>query len=183
MMLIIGLGNPGREYVRTRHNIGFVAVDVISSNIRASFAKASKFKGEIATGNILDQKVILLKPDTYMNLSGEAAQLVYNYYKITLSDVIVIHDDIDLALGDIRVKCGGGHAGHKGLKSIDSCIGKDYWRIRIGIGRPNHSDDVPDYVLENFTKPESIIAEESAHSATRLVEDLIRSRVSGSSVK
>jgi PTH1 family peptidyl-tRNA hydrolase len=173
MILIVGLGNPGLEYTHTRHNVGFMAVTAIASNLCTNFASNSKFKGNIASSTLSGEKILLLKPDTYMNLSGAAVQLVCSYYKINAAQVIVIHDDIDLALGDIRIKCGGGHAGHNGLKSIDSHIGKNYFRVRIGVGRPSHSEDVAHYVLENFSKTEKVAIEEMIESIPNVVRDLI----------
>ena len=161
MLLIIGLGNPGKQYTKTRHNIGFRAADVISDRLSfSSFVENSKFKAEIASGNAFDDKVTIAKPTTYMNLSGEAVGAIAQYYKIPLSKIIVIHDDIDLKLGEVRVKQGGGHAGHKGLRSIDGHIGKDYWRLRIGVGRPENKDDVPDYMLQDFSKEEMVVMDD-----------------------
>ena len=175
MTLIVGLGNPGTEYTNTRHNVGFMALDALSSNLRVSFTENTKFKGEITNSTIQDKKVFLLKPNTYMNLSGEAAQAVLHYYKLTTSDTVVIHDDIDLTLGDVRIKRGGGHAGHNGLRSIDGHIGKEYWRIRVGVGRPERGD-VSDYVLENFTKSEKVVIEEVIGSLVANIEHIAHLR-------
>ncbi len=152
--LIVGLGNPGKSYQYTRHNIGFMAAERIANRYNfTSFITSSKFLAEISEGSIDHQKIFLIKPTTYMNLSGESVQKLKSYYKIDLSDIIVIHDDIDLEFGKIKVKVGGGHAGHNGLRSLDQHISKDYLRVRIGIGRPAN-EEVSDYVLNKFSKEE-----------------------------
>jgi PTH1 family peptidyl-tRNA hydrolase len=151
MTLIVGLGNIGKEYENTRHNIGFIAIDNILSNLE-NYTTINKaiFKGQLfKSGNYL-----FLKPSTYMNLSGESVSAVKNFYKIDNDDIIVIHDDLDLKLGALRFKKGGGNAGHNGLKSIDSYIGNGYHRIRIGIGRPEGEMKVVDYVLGKFKEDE-----------------------------
>ncbi|MCC2647039.1 MAG: pth [Rickettsiaceae bacterium] len=154
-ILIVGLGNPGNDYQYTRHNIGFMAVDSIASHYNfPSFSTNSKFSAEITQATINGLKVYLAKPTTYMNLSGQAVQKIKSFYKIETSHIIVIHDDIDLEFGKIKVKIGGGHGGHNGLRSIDSHLGKDYFRMRLGVGRPQHKDDVANYVLNNFSKAE-----------------------------
>ena len=151
MTLIVGLGNVGREYENTRHNIGFMAIDKIFSNLdNYTIINKSIFKGQLfKIGDYL-----FLKPSTYMNLSGESVVAVKNFYKIDNEDIIVVHDDLDLKLGALRFKRGGGNAGHNGLKSIDSHIGCDYHRIRIGIGRPEGEIKVVDYVLGKFKEEE-----------------------------
>lgn len=149
--LVVGLGNPGAEYAGTRHNIGFMAVDALADAATAS-SWQRKFKGQIATASLADHNVILLKPMTFMNLSGESVGAALNFYKLAPTDVIVFHDDIDLQPGQVKVKQGGGHAGHNGLRSLDEHIGKDYWRVRLGIGRPENKDEVHDYVLHNFAR-------------------------------
>ena len=127
IILIVGLGNPGREYEKTRHNIGFICVDQISNHLRfPAFYK--KFDAVLADKAIKEKKIFILKPQTYMNLSGISVRKIVDYYKISVENVIVIHDEIDLKIGDVRVKRGGGNAGHNGLKSLDSYIGKDYLR-------------------------------------------------------
>lgn len=146
--LIVGLGNPGAEYAATRHNIGFMALDQIAPS--ASWQK--KFQGEIQHAELFTSACLLLKPLTYMNLSGQSVGEALRFYKLTPADVIVIHDDLDLQPGQIKVKQGGGHGGHNGLKSIDAAIGQDYWRIRLGIGHPGNRDAVTPYVLGPFAK-------------------------------
>ncbi|MDZ7603170.1 MAG: aminoacyl-tRNA hydrolase, partial [Hoeflea sp.] len=149
MLLIAGLGNPGPQYARNRHNVGFMAVDEIAR--RHSFSGFSKkFRGEIAEGTIADQKVLLLKPMTFMNLSGDSVGDALRFYKLSPADLIVLHDELDIAPGKLKLKTGGGNGGHNGLKSIDAHCGKDYKRLRIGIGHPGHKDRVSPYVLGDF---------------------------------
>lgn len=148
-MLLVGLGNPGTEYAQTRHNVGFMAVDELVRRYSFDSFK-NKFKGQITTGTIDTNKVMLLKPETYMNLSGESVLRACTFYKIKPEDVIVFHDDMDLAVGKVKVKRGGSAGGHNGLKSIDSHIGQNYIRVRIGVGRPEHKEDVVNWVLSKF---------------------------------
>ncbi len=150
MKLIVGLGNIGNEYLKTRHNIGFIAIDEILKDINYSTINKPAFKGTLYKSD----DFLFLKPSTYMNLSGESVGAVKNFYKIDNDDIIVIHDDLDLKLGALRFKKGGGNGGHNGLKSIDSHIGNDYHRIRIGIGRPENKSEVVDFVLSNFKDEE-----------------------------
>ncbi|HEY9566585.1 MAG TPA: aminoacyl-tRNA hydrolase, partial [Thalassobaculum sp.] len=146
-----GLGNPGPKYAGNRHNIGFMAVDAIQR--RSGFAPWSKkFKAEISEGELAGEKVLLMKPQTFMNLSGDAVGEAMRFYKLQPAEVIVIHDDLDLAPDKCRVKRGGGHGGHNGLRSIDQHIGQDYWRVRLGIGHPGDKALVNGYVLHDFAK-------------------------------
>jgi PTH1 family peptidyl-tRNA hydrolase len=149
MKLIVGLGNPGSKYEFNRHNVGFLAVDYLIEEFRAN-KESSKFKGELFKSN----DFLFLKPTTYMNSSGESVVLVKNFYKLQNEDIIVIHDDIDLKVGALKFKRGGGSGGHNGLKSIDKMIGNDYYRVRIGVGRPENKEEVINYVLSDFTKDE-----------------------------
>lgn len=151
MLLIAGLGNPGPQYAGHRHNIGFMAVDEIHRD--PSFSPWSKkFQGEISEGRIEGEKVLLLKPQTFMNLSGQSVLAAASFYKIEPSRIVVLHDELDLPPGKVRVKTGGGHGGHNGLRSIDSHLGKDYRRVRLGIGHPGDKDRVSPYVLSDFAK-------------------------------
>lgn len=151
MKLFVGLGNPGEKYAQNRHNIGFMAVDRIAGDHGFGPWKAA-FKGQISEGRLGSEKVLLLKPMTFMNLSGEAVQAVLAFYKLPPSDLIVFHDELDLAPGKCRVKSGGGHAGHNGLRSIHGHVGDAYGRVRLGIGHPGHKDAVAHYVLHDFAK-------------------------------
>jgi PTH1 family peptidyl-tRNA hydrolase len=153
MRLVVGLGNPGARYARNRHNIGFMAVDAIAR--RHGFAGfRSRFKGELSEGSIDGQRRLLLKPQTFMNASGEAVAEAARFFKISPSEIVVIHDEIDLRPGKLRVKLGGGNAGHNGLRSIDALIGPDFWRVRIGVGHPGIKELVQPYVLQNFSEEE-----------------------------
>ncbi|MEN8837935.1 MAG: aminoacyl-tRNA hydrolase [Celeribacter marinus] len=153
MRLFVGLGNPGGKYAENRHNIGFMAVERIADD--HGFAPwRSKFQGKVSEGTLGHEKVVLLKPDTFMNLSGQSVGEAMRFYKLTPADVVVFHDELDLAPGKVRVKTGGGHAGHNGLRSIHQHIGADYDRVRMGIGHPGHKDRVAGYVLSDFAKAE-----------------------------
>jgi peptidyl-tRNA hydrolase, PTH1 family len=153
MRLIIGLGNPGSRYARNRHNVGFMAIDAVAR--RHGFpAFRDRFKGELSEGVIGGEKRLLLKPQTFMNASGEAVLAAASFYKIPPGEIIVLHDELDLRPGKVRVKRGGGSAGHNGLRSIDALLGADYWRLRIGIGHPGIKELVLPYVLQNFPAEE-----------------------------
>lgn len=155
MLLLVGLGNPGSGYARNRHNIGFMAVDEIVH--RHSFAPfRSKFHGELAEGKVGTEKVLVLKPTTYMNESGRSIQAAMTYYKIHPADVLVFHDELDLVAGKIRVKRGGGHGGHNGLRSIHAHIGPEYRRVRIGVGHPGTKEKVVGHVLKDFAQADQV---------------------------
>lgn len=151
MKLIVGLGNPGAKYTNNRHNIGFMALDMIAADHGLGPWK-SRFQGQVAEGRLGESRVTLLKPQTFMNLSGQSVGEAMRYLKLTPADVTVLHDELDLAPGKCRVKRGGGHAGHNGLRSIHQHIGADYDRVRLGIGHPGHKDRVAGYVLSDFAK-------------------------------
>ncbi len=151
MLLIVGLGNPGGEYARNRHNIGFMAVEEIARRHRFGPWK-KRFQGQTADGTIGSEKILLLEPQTFMNLSGQSVGAAMAFFKLKPEQVIVFHDELDLPPGRLRVKKGGGHGGHNGLRSIDSHIGKDYWRVRLGIGHPGDKNLVSGYVLHDFAK-------------------------------
>ncbi len=154
MKLFVGLGNPGAAYAGNRHNIGFMAVDRIAAD--HGFGPWKKaFKGLVADGRFGDVRVLLLKPDTFMNLSGQAVQATMAFHKIPPADLVVFHDELDLAPGKLRFKQGGGHAGHNGLRSIHGHIGEAYGRVRLGIGHPGHKDAVAAYVLHDFAKADA----------------------------
>lgn len=151
MKLFVGLGNPGAKYAGNRHNIGFMALDRIAADHGFSPWKKG-FQGLAAEGRLGGEKVVLLKPETFMNLSGQSVQAAVTFYKLQLADVTVFHDELDLAPGKCRVKQGGGHAGHNGLRSIHQHLGEAYGRVRLGIGHPGHKDAVAAYVLHDFAK-------------------------------
>ncbi|MFY9237780.1 MAG: aminoacyl-tRNA hydrolase [Roseovarius sp.] len=155
MLIFAGLGNPGSKYARNRHNIGFMCVDRIAEDHGFGPWKA-RFQGRVSEGRLGDQKVLLLKPETFMNLSGQAVGEAMRFYKAEPGDVTVLHDEIDLAPGKVRVKQGGGHAGHNGLRSIHQHIGPDYARVRLGVGHPGRKEAVPGYVLHDFAKADEV---------------------------
>lgn len=155
MKLLVGLGNPGEKYARTRHNAGFMAIERIAE--RHGFpAWRKRFAGLVTEGELGGEKCLLLKPQTYMNESGRSVGEAVRFLKLELADVIVIHDEIDLAPGKLRVKAGGGNAGNNGLRSITAHIGNDYVRVRIGIGHPGAKEAVQYYVLHDFAKVEQV---------------------------
>ncbi len=153
MKLLVGLGNPGTQYALHRHNIGFMAADALADRWRFGPWKA-RFQGLMAEGRIGDAKVLLLKPQTFMNESGRAVRAAMDFFKLVPADVIVFYDELDLAPGRAKVKCGGGAAGHNGIRSMIAHIGPDFRRVRMGIGHPGHKDRVTPYVLGNFSKAE-----------------------------
>lgn len=168
MFIVAGLGNPDKEYQSTRHNVGFMAADEIAR--RYSFADfKTKFQALLAEGSIDGEKVLVVKPLTYMNLSGNAVGAVAAFYKVPPAHVIVIHDDMDLPVGAIKGKFGGGAGGHNGLKSIDSQLGNAYGRVRIGVGRPAEKSQVVDWVLSTFNKADK----EKIDTAVALIADTI----------
>tara|TARA_Y100001935_G_scaffold27591_1_gene21091 strand:- start:604 stop:1164 length:561 start_codon:yes stop_codon:yes gene_type:complete len=183
MILFVGLGNPTPDSENNRHNIGFKIIDRINKKFNLSKQKP-KFKGLLTTGNIADKKVYAIKPLTFMNNSGICIRELIEYFKIDAQDVIVFHDDLDVEFGKIKTKFGGSSAGHNGVSSIDKFIGKDYSRVRIGIGKPKDSMEVADYVLQNFNDDETVsiekITENIAESISILVDkklDLFSSTV------
>ncbi len=153
--LLVGLGNPGARYERNRHNVGFMAVDALVRR-HGLPAFRSKFQSAIAEGSVAGERVYVQKPQTYMNLSGDAVGEAARFYKIAAAEIAVIHDEIDLAPGKLRVKRGGGTAGHNGLLSIDQAIGEDFWRVRLGVGHPGVKELVHPYVLQNFDAEEML---------------------------
>lgn len=176
MFLVVGLGNPGAEYAATRHNVGFMAADEIHRRYNFSPFR-SKFDGLIAEGQIAGEKVYLLKPQTYMNLSGNSVVKAAHFYKILPQNIIVIHDDMDLPTNKIKAKIGGSSGGHNGLKSIDSTISPDYNRIRIGVGHPlnKSGENVINHVLSSFSKQDRENIEQDIDIVSDLIGILITS--------
>jgi PTH1 family peptidyl-tRNA hydrolase len=172
MLLFVGLGNPGRQHAGQRHNIGFMALDAIARAHRAQPFR-SKFQGLVSEVTLASERVALLKPETYMNDSGRSVGEALRFYKLTLKDVVVFHDELDIAPGTVRVKTGGGNAGHNGLRSITALVGNDYRRVRLGIGHPGHKDLVLSYVLGPFAKSEhgwlEVMCDAVADQAAELV--------------
>ncbi|MDD5157475.1 aminoacyl-tRNA hydrolase [Sulfurimonas sp.] len=176
-MLIVGLGNPGQNYEKTRHNIGFMVIDNLVKKTNSQKISSSSFKGELFKFS----NHFLLKPLTFMNLSGESIEAVKSFYKI--DEVVVIHDDLDLPFGTIRFKRGGGHGGHNGLKSADEKISKEYIRIRMGIGKPEHKGEVASFVLSPFSIDEEKYLKEWISSASEAVEYLLKNSLEDTSSK
>ncbi|PTW53187.1 peptidyl-tRNA hydrolase [Breoghania corrubedonensis] len=152
MLVIVGLGNPGTQYAKNRHNIGFMAVDAIHRRNPSFTPWRKRFQAETSEGNLAGEKVILLKPQTYMNESGQAVGAAMRFFKLSPSDITVLYDELDLVPGKVKIKVGGGSGGHNGIKSIDAHIGKDYRRVRLGIGHPGSKERVTGYVLGDFAK-------------------------------
>ena len=172
MLLLVGLGNPSPNSANNRHNVGFTVIDFINNKFKLSKQKP-KFKGLLTTGNIDDKKVYAIKPLTFMNSSGICIKELIEYFKIDAKDVFVFHDDMDIDLGKVKVKFGGSSAGHNGIESIDKNIGKQYSRIRIGIGRPKNNTTGADYVLDNFSSDERQSIEEVAKNIIGSLPTLI----------
>ena len=176
MLLFVGLGNPTPDSENNRHNVGFKIIDTINKKFSLSKQKP-KFKGLLTTGNIGDKKVYAIKPLTFMNNSGVCIRELIEYFKIDAEDVIVFHDDLDLEFGKIKAKFGGSSAGHNGIASIDKFIGKDYSRVRIGIGKPQNGIEVADYVLQNFDEDESIGIEKISKDITESISILVEKKL------
>ena len=172
MLLLVGLGNPNPNNSTNRHNVGFLVIDAINQKFKLSKQKP-KFKGLLTTGNIEEQKVFAIKPLTFMNSSGICIKELIEYYKIEVKDVFVFHDDMDIDIGKVKAKLGGSNAGHNGIDSIDKNIGKNYSRVRIGIGRPKKNSTGADHVLDNFTVDEKLNVEEMTKNISESLPVLI----------
>lgn len=174
-LLVVGLGNPGPQYAKTRHNIGFMVVDLLAARMGAPFKVHKRSGAEVATGRLGHRPVVLAKPRCYMNESGRQVGPLAKFYSIPPDDVIVIHDELDIDFGKVRLKRGGGEGGHNGLRSVASALGsKDFQRVRIGIGRPPGRKDPATFVLEAFSSPERAgvptLCELAADAAETLIE-------------
>ena len=176
MLLFVGLGNPTPDSENNRHNVGFKIIDTINKKFNLSKQKP-KFKGLLTTGNIGDKKIYAIKPLTFMNNSGICIRELIEYFKIDAEDVIVFHDDLDIEFGRIKAKFGGSDAGHNGIASIDKFIGKDYSRVRIGIGKPKNDIEIADYVLQNFDEEESIGIEKISNNITESISILVEKKL------
>jgi peptidyl-tRNA hydrolase, PTH1 family len=175
-LLVVGLGNPGSTYAKTRHNFGFFVADILAERIGSGFKVHKKSGAEVTTGRLGGRSVVLAKPRVYMNESGRQVGPLANFYSVEPADVIVIHDELDIEFGRIRLKLGGGEGGHNGLRSVASALGtKDFQRVRIGIGRPPGRKDPATYVLENFSAAERpdvpTISEQAADATELLIHD------------
>ena len=176
MLLFVGLGNPTPDSENNRHNVGFKIIDTINKKFSLSKQKP-KFKGLLTTGNIEGEKVYAIKPLTFMNNSGVCIRELLEYFKFDADDVIVFHDDLDVEFGKIKAKFGGSSAGHNGITSIDKFIGKDYSRVRIGIGKPKNPIEVGDYVLQNFDEDELVGIDKISKNITESIGDLIKKKL------
>ena len=176
MLLFVGLGNPTPDSENNRHNVGFKIIDSINKKFSLSKQKP-KFKGLLTTGKVGEEKVYAIKPLTFMNNSGICIREVIEYFKIDAEDVMVFHDDLDIDFGKIKAKFGGSSAGHNGIESIDKFIGKDYSRIRIGIGKPTENVEVGDYVLQNFNDDEILGLEKISNNITDSISILIKKKL------
>ena len=176
MLLLVGLGNPTPDSENNRHNVGFKIIDSINKKFELSKQKP-KFKGLLTTGNINNQKVYAIKPLTFMNNSGICIRELIEYFKIDAEEVIVFHDDLDVEFGKIKVKVGGSSAGHNGIASIDKFIGKDYSRVRIGIGKPKGKVEIADYVLQNFDEDELLGIEKISKDITDSISILVEKKL------
>lgn len=171
--LIVGLGNPGREYRETRHNIGFMLVDRMAGKFNTRFTRLQS-KSLVASTNYQERKIILAKPQTFMNLSGRSVQGLIHFYKLSLTNILIAHDDLDLPPGTIRIRPDGGSAGQKGMNSILEQLGTDEFpRLRLGVGRPPGHMQAPDYVLQDFTKSEMILISDTLDRAVEAVFSFI----------
>tara|TARA_B100000029_G_scaffold376621_1_gene371213 strand:- start:99 stop:659 length:561 start_codon:yes stop_codon:yes gene_type:complete len=173
MLLLVGLGNPNPNNKDNRHNVGFFVIDAINQKFKLSKQKP-KFKGLLTTGTIEQQKVYAIKPLTFMNSSGVCIKELTEYFKIDANNVFVFHDDMDIDVGKVKVKFGGSSAGHNGIESIDKNIGKNYSRIRIGVGRPNNNSNAADYVLDNFSNDEKQSVDEVTDNIIKSLSILIK---------
>lgn len=174
IQLVVGLGNPGDDHARTRHNAGFWVVDELARRARARFDAERKFHGELAKATVGGRELRLLKPMTYMNRSGLSVQSVMGYLKLSVEQVLVVHDEIDLPTGLVRLKWDGGHGGHNGLRDLNQHLGDRYRRVRVGIGRPTNSAEVVDYVLERPRKDEQPLLDAAVVLAADAVEAIVR---------
>ncbi len=177
MKLIIGLGNPGKQYVHTRHNIGFRVLDTFAHKHHLSFSERKKFKGDVAEGSLEKKECVLLKPSTFMNLSGEAVQALLHWHKASMLDVLVVHDDLDIVFGSLKMREKGRSGGHNGIESIIMNLGSDlFYRLKVGIGRPPEHLDAAKFVLMPFSADEEKLLPDIIGNAVQRIEDFIRKR-------
>ena len=182
--LIVGLGNPGREYEATRHNAGFWWVDELAREQKLNFKSEAKFHGLTARGQLHGHEVILLKPQTFMNVSGRAVGSLAQFYKIAPAEMLVVHDELDLPPGVARLKIGGGHGGHNGLKDIVAHLGtKDFWRLRLGIGHPGERTEVSNYVLGDPRREERRLIDEAMQKAQSIAHLVIEGKTEAAMLK
>ena len=174
MYIIVGLGNPGKQYENTRHNVGFNVIDILAEEYGISVTKM-KHKALIGEGRVGTEKVVLVKPVTYMNLSGESLAEIYNFYKVETSNIVVIYDDIDLDVGKIRIRKKGSGGTHNGMRSIVKCLGTtDFPRVRIGVSKPEPGRDLANFVLSRFSKEEEVDLKDGFDKAVKAIDCIIR---------
>ena len=173
MKLIVGLGNPGSKYEETRHNAGFLLLDDLARSYSASYASEKKFQGDLARTNIGSCDVRLLKPTTFMNLSGESVRAVAGFYRIEANEILVAHDELDIPPGSVKLKQGGGHGGHNGLRDIINHVGRDFWRLRLGIGHPGDAKKVVSFVLQRAPKSETDLLQNSIDDVVREIPGIV----------
>jgi PTH1 family peptidyl-tRNA hydrolase len=174
LKLVVGLGNPGAEYARTRHNAGFWYVDELARSAGGNWRRESRFQCELARASVAGQELWLVKPQTFMNKSGAAVQAVASFYRIAPGEMLVAHDEIDLPPGVVRLKEGGGHGGHNGVRDVIAQLGADFWRLRIGVGHPGSKDQVIDAVLDRATADEQALIDAALVRAHAALPDLLR---------
>jgi len=182
--LIVGLGNPGREYEATRHNAGFWWVDEFARSHQCLFKAEGKFHGLAARGQVHGHELFLLKPQTFMNVSGRAVGALTQFYKIAPPHILVVHDELDLPPGSAKLKLGGGHGGHNGLKDIIAHLGtRDFWRLRLGIGHPGERADVADYVLNSPRREEQVLIDEAMQRAQNVASLIVEGKLEAAMLK
>ncbi|MCK9353806.1 MAG: aminoacyl-tRNA hydrolase [Gallionella sp.] len=182
--LIVGLGNPGREYENTRHNAGFWWLDEFARTHNLSFRSEAKFHGLAARGQLHGHEVFLLKPQTFMNVSGRAVGALAQFYKIAPAEVLVVHDELDLPPGSAKLKLGGGHGGHNGLKDIIAYLGtKDFWRLRLGIGHPGERSEVVNFVLNDPRREERALIDEAMQRAQDVAHLVVEGKTEAAMLK
>ena len=174
VQLIVGLGNPGDKYEQTRHNAGFWFVDEVARQYSVEFRPETKFLGLAARVQSNGMDFWLLKPTTFMNRSGQSIQALAKFYKIPVENILVVHDELDLPPGTAKLKVGGGHGGHNGLRDMIAAMGKNFMRLRLGIGHPGHKDMVVDYVLKNCSKADRQLIDDISYEATKVIPDLVK---------
>jgi len=174
LRLIVGLGNPGAEYQRTRHNAGFWLVDRLAHEAGAPWKRESRFQGELARGRIAGEELWLMKPQTFMNRSGAAVQSVAAFHRVTPQQILVVHDEIDLPPGVARLKQGGGHGGHNGVRDVIACLGADFWRLRLGVGHPGEKDQVIGAVLGRASASDQQLIDAALLRAVEVMPLLVR---------
>jgi PTH1 family peptidyl-tRNA hydrolase len=182
--LIVGLGNPGHEYEATRHNVGFLWVDELAREQKLNFKSEAKFHGLTARGQLHEHELLLLKPQTFMNVSGRSVVALALFYKILPNQILVVHDELDLPPGSAKLKLGGGHGGHNGLKDIIAQLGsKDFWRLRVGIGHPGDRAEVVNYVLQAPRKEEQVLIDEAMQRAQNVAQLIIEGKQEAAMLK